>query len=157
MNRTGLHQKHGRWYLVRRNKWHPLSRVEEGDRALREALANVEAPETPTTVGELLAAYLQQGTGELAPVTVKEYRRIVASRSACVLRPETNPYFAICCQYVVSPRLKPPASSTSRHKRATIAGSRSTKSNTKRSKFEALEISIDGLEVCAVSRPERTR
>jgi integrase len=79
-NLTGIHQKHGRWYLVRQNRWIALSRVEAGDRALREALALVEAPATPKTVGELLAAYLQQGTGELAPVTVKEYQRIVASR-----------------------------------------------------------------------------
>lgn len=79
-SRTGLHQKHGRYFLVRRNRWIPLSRVEAGDRALREALAQVEAPETPRTVAELLAAYLQHGTGELAAVTVREYRRIVTSR-----------------------------------------------------------------------------
>lgn len=80
MNRTGIHQKHGRYYLVRRNKWIALSRVDAGERALLEALANVEAPDTPRTVGELLAAYLQHGTAELADVTVREYRRIITSR-----------------------------------------------------------------------------
>ena len=55
----------------------------------------------------------------------------------------------------VPARLNSPAASSSRHSAVTTAGSRPTRSNTKRSKFEALEMSIDGLEVATTSALRR--
>jgi hypothetical protein len=66
------------------------------------------------------------------------------------LRPDTMPYVGSAEKYGVPRRSKlPPASIFARHRsRMTFPASRPTRSKTKRSKLEAFEMSIDGLDVC---------
>jgi integrase len=76
----GVYQKNGRWYRVVKNKWMPLTRVDEGLTALRRALRSMPTSRPAGTVAELLAAYLPQA--ELAPRTRQEYERIADTRLA---------------------------------------------------------------------------
>jgi integrase len=76
----GVYQKNGRWYRVVKNKWMPLTRVDEGLTALRRALRSMPTSRPAGTVAELLAAYLPQA--ELAPRTKQEYERIADTRLA---------------------------------------------------------------------------
>lgn len=39
-----VHVKNGRYYYVHRNKWHSLTKVEEGEPAMRKALEEVLVP-----------------------------------------------------------------------------------------------------------------
>jgi integrase len=74
----GVYAKNGRYYRVVRNKWIALTMVDEGLRALHAALRDVPTERPPTTIGELLTAYLRQA--ELAPGTLREYQRIADIR-----------------------------------------------------------------------------
>ena len=78
-------------------------------------------------------------------------------RSAWVLLPDTKPNAGRRGQYGHWLMSNPPSCSTFRISSRTTAGSRHTKSSKKRSKFEAFDISIDGLEVCRVSAVLRGR
>lgn len=73
-----VHQKHGRFYYVSRQHgrlvWTALSRVDEGDAALHQALADLHRPGA-ATVTELLHSYLIHGTGELKAATLADYRK----------------------------------------------------------------------------------
>jgi integrase len=75
----GVTAKHGRYYLVRRSgartHWIGLTRIEEGPKALQEALAKIESPHEPRTVGELIHAFLEDKSLGLAPATHGEYLR----------------------------------------------------------------------------------
>jgi site-specific recombinase XerD len=66
-----VHAKSGRYYFVHQNKWHALTRVEEGEPALRRALAEFQNP-TPRTLGQLIDAW-HVAPHDLAPKTRKEY------------------------------------------------------------------------------------
>lgn len=77
-----VHVKNGRYYYVHRNRWTALSRVEEGQQALDEALARLPLAGAPTTIHELLIAYQRHGMAELRPATAREYRRILSGRLA---------------------------------------------------------------------------
>jgi site-specific recombinase XerD len=67
-----VHVKGGRYYYVHQNKWHSLSRVEEGTRELHRRLAILEDL-PPTTLAGIFAAYADQGMGELRPSTQRQY------------------------------------------------------------------------------------
>lgn len=75
----GVTLKHGRYYLRRRqgarSHWIGLSRIDEGPKALQEALARIDGPHDPRTVGELVQAFLADKTLGLAPATHGEYLR----------------------------------------------------------------------------------
>jgi integrase len=73
-----IYPRGGRWYKVVRGKWHPLTRVDEGIRALREALLDLPTEADPRTIGELLPRYLAEA--EITETTRREYRRICSSR-----------------------------------------------------------------------------
>jgi site-specific recombinase XerD len=66
-----VHIKSGRYYLVHKNRWHGLTRVEAGETALRQALAAFQNP-APRTVDQLIDAWLATPSS-LAPKTQKEY------------------------------------------------------------------------------------
>lgn len=66
-----MHLKHGRYYLVRQNKWHPLARN------LHDALveyANLVASDDAGALGDLTQRVLEDMALEVAPATLKNYR-----------------------------------------------------------------------------------
>lgn len=75
---VGVHVKHGRYYLVRREMgsrtWTPLSRCDEGEHALYAALARHHNRATIQTVSDLIDAFLIHASGGLRPKTVKNYQ-----------------------------------------------------------------------------------
>lgn len=76
---TGVHHKNGALYRVRRNKWRWLC-LDGSERELHEALALLAPSGPPSTVAELLAAYLRDGMNDLKPKTRREYKRIALGR-----------------------------------------------------------------------------
>jgi integrase len=68
----GVFEKDGRYYKVIRNKWHPLSRIDEGESALYRALYELE-PSRPGTLGELMLLYRAAGMDSLRESTRKRY------------------------------------------------------------------------------------
>lgn len=74
-----VHQRHGRYFYVDKNKWHPLSRVDEGTTALYEHLQHFTS-DTPATYGQLMALYIARALPELRPATQPEYIRIINSQ-----------------------------------------------------------------------------
>lgn len=75
----GVTPKHGRYYFVRRNKWHPLTRIEEGEVALLEAYYELTSAD-PHNMAGVLISFIKNGMGKLSPSTQKDYRRIVVTR-----------------------------------------------------------------------------
>lgn len=69
-------EKDGRYYKIIRNKWHPLSRIDEGVTALYRALYELD-PLKPGTIGELINVYRAVGMDELKPATQKDYLNIL--------------------------------------------------------------------------------
>jgi integrase len=71
-----VHVKNGRYYLVKpvagKRKWFGLSLVVDGPERLKDSLAALEHGAV-ITVGDLLRAYLRDGTADLRPVTRKGY------------------------------------------------------------------------------------
>jgi hypothetical protein len=56
----GVTEKHGRYYVVRKNKWHPLTRIDEGEVALLEAYYELTKADPHNMAGVLLA--FREGT-----------------------------------------------------------------------------------------------
>lgn len=75
----GVTQKHGRWYLIRRNRWHPLSRIDEGEVAFWRAYYRL-TQDDPHTMAGVMLAYLEHGTAELTEGTRKKYEQAVLMR-----------------------------------------------------------------------------
>jgi len=69
-------EKDGRYYKIIRNKWHPLSRIDEGVNALYRALYELD-PTRPGTIGELINVYRAAGMDELAEATRKDYGKML--------------------------------------------------------------------------------
>lgn len=72
----GVTEKGGRYYKVIKNKWHALTRVDEGVNALYRALHELD-PLKPGTISELIALYRAMGMDELKPATKKDYLNIL--------------------------------------------------------------------------------
>lgn len=72
----GVYEKDGRYYKVIKNKWHPLTRVDEGTTVLFRALHELD-PLRPGTVGELLNLYRAVGMDHLKPASKKDYENIL--------------------------------------------------------------------------------
>jgi integrase len=70
---TGVHVKHGAWYLVKRNEWRKLCRVADGRAKLYARLDEV-AGGVGDTVWHAILAYLRDGMHDLAVPTQKHYR-----------------------------------------------------------------------------------
>jgi integrase len=72
----GVHVKNGRYYLVKslsgKRKWLGLSLVTDGAGRLKDSLASLEHGAV-VSIGDLLRAYLRDGTADLRPVTHKGY------------------------------------------------------------------------------------
>lgn len=75
----GVTPKHGRYYYVRQNKWHKLTRIEDGEVALLEAYYELTHADPHNMAGVLLA-FVKHGMKSLKPPTQKDYRRIVITR-----------------------------------------------------------------------------
>jgi site-specific recombinase XerC len=69
-------EKDGRYYKIIKNKWHPLSRIDEGTNALFRSLHELD-PLRPGTVGELINLYRAVGMDHLKPATVRDYLNIL--------------------------------------------------------------------------------
>lgn len=72
----GVVEKDGRYYKIVRNKWHGLSRIDEGVNALYRALYELD-PQRPGTIGELINVYRAAGMDELAAATQADYGKML--------------------------------------------------------------------------------
>lgn len=72
----GVYEKDGRYYKVVKNKWLPLTRIDEGINALYRALHELD-PLKPGTIAELIALYRAFGMDELSPRTKVDYLNIL--------------------------------------------------------------------------------
>jgi site-specific recombinase XerD len=72
----GVFEKDGRYYKVIKNRWHPLSRIDEGTTVLFRALHELD-PLRPGTIGELLNLYRAVGMDHLAKASKKDYHNIL--------------------------------------------------------------------------------
>lgn len=68
----GVVEKDGRYYKIIHNKWHGLSRIDEGVNALYRALYELD-PARPGTIGELINVYRAAGMDGLSPTTQARY------------------------------------------------------------------------------------
>jgi integrase len=68
----GVVEKDGRYYKIIRNKWHSLSRIDEGTNALYRALYDLD-PARPGTIGELINVYRAAGMDNLRASTQARY------------------------------------------------------------------------------------
>lgn len=75
----GVHVKHGRYYLVAQNKWHPLTRVDEGSIPFWRAYYRLTRSD-PEFMAGVMIAFLEEGMDELAPVTRAEYEKYILTR-----------------------------------------------------------------------------
>jgi integrase len=75
----GVTEKHGRYYVVRRNQWHPLTRIDQGEVAALEAYYELTKADPHNMAGVLLA-FVKDGMAKLRPPTQRDYRRIVVTR-----------------------------------------------------------------------------
>lgn len=69
-------EKDGRYYKIIKNKWHKLSRIDEGINALYRALYELD-PLRPGTIGELINMYRALGMDHLSPTTKKDYLNVL--------------------------------------------------------------------------------
>jgi hypothetical protein len=72
----GVTEKDGRYYKIIKNKWHGLSRIDEGENALLRSLHALD-PIRPGTVGELLKLYGAVGMDHLAQASKVDYLNIL--------------------------------------------------------------------------------
>lgn len=72
----GVFEKDGRYYKVVRNRWVPLSRIDEGTNELYRALYQLD-PGRPGTLKELIAVYRAVGMTELKPATQADYGKML--------------------------------------------------------------------------------
>jgi site-specific recombinase XerD len=69
-------EKDGRYYKIIKNKWHPLSRIDEGVTALYRALYELD-PIRPGSIGQLIDIYRALGMEHLKPATRNDYHNIL--------------------------------------------------------------------------------
>lgn len=72
----GVVEKDGRYYKIIKNKWHALTRIDEGTTVLFRALHELD-PLRPGTVGELINLYRAVGMDHLKPATKEDYHNIL--------------------------------------------------------------------------------
>lgn len=72
----GVTEKNGRYWKVIKNKWHGLSRIDEGVNALYRSLQELD-PVRPGTIGELIGLYRAFGMSKLKPATTEDYLNIL--------------------------------------------------------------------------------
>lgn len=74
-----VHRKHGRYYYVHENKWHPLSRVEDGIGSLYHRLQE-HTGDNPGSLGQIMALYIVRALPDLRSSSRPEYLRIIRGR-----------------------------------------------------------------------------
>ena len=81
---AAVHVKNGRYYLVKpvhgKRRWLGLSLVSDGPGRLKDSLAALEHGAV-ISVGDLLRAYLRDGTAELRPATKRGYTLMCTSEA----------------------------------------------------------------------------
>lgn len=75
----GVHPKNGRHYLIRQNRWIGLTRIDAGELACWRAYYRVVGYD-PSLMSGVLLAYLEHGTGDLAPITRAKYEQAILTR-----------------------------------------------------------------------------
>lgn len=75
----GCTVKDGRFYAVIKNKWHGLSRVDDGDVDFWLAYYRLTRAD-PHTMAGILIAFIDEGMGELAEETREKYKDYIVSR-----------------------------------------------------------------------------
>lgn len=81
----GVHVKHGRYYLVHDNKWHGLTRLDEGAIPFWRAYYRLTKAD-PDFMGGVFVAFLEEGlpemiaAKELVPATGKKYEGYILTR-----------------------------------------------------------------------------
>jgi hypothetical protein len=74
-----VHASHGRYFYVHQNRWHPLSRVDEGPSALYSRLQEFTG-ENPGSLGQIFGLFIARAFYELSPASRPEYQRIIETR-----------------------------------------------------------------------------
>lgn len=74
-----VHTKHGRYFYVHKNQWHPLSRIDKGPSALYDRLQEFTG-DNPGSLGQIMALFMARGLSTLSPRSRPEYRRIIEGR-----------------------------------------------------------------------------
>lgn len=74
-----VHEKNGRYYYVHKNKWHALTRIDEGLPALYNSLQEYTS-ERPATYGQVMVLYIIRAVPKLKPASQPEYLRIIQNR-----------------------------------------------------------------------------
>lgn len=74
-----VHVKHGRYYYVHENKWHALSRVDEGPSALYDRLQAFTG-DRPGSLGQIMGLYIARALPDLKPASRPDYVRIITGR-----------------------------------------------------------------------------
>lgn len=72
----GVTEKDGRYYKIVQNKWHKLSRIDDGVTALYKSLHEFGSLQ-PGTIGELINVYRAIGMDQLKPATKVDYLNIL--------------------------------------------------------------------------------
>lgn len=72
----GVVEKDGRYYKIIANKWHALTRIDEGTKALHRALFELD-PACPGTLSGLIDMYEAAGMDELREATRADYVKIL--------------------------------------------------------------------------------
>jgi hypothetical protein len=75
----GVHPKHGRYYLIHRNKWHKLTRIDEGAIPFWRAYYRLTRAD-PEYMAGVMIAFLEEGVSELAAETRAEYEKCILRR-----------------------------------------------------------------------------
>lgn len=68
-----VHERHGRWFYVHQNKWHPLCKVQDGLLELHRCLS-LQAGISTGSLASIFQQFSDHGMSELKPDTVKQYR-----------------------------------------------------------------------------------
>lgn len=74
-----VHEKHGRYYYVDKNQWHPLTRIDEGPSKLYDALQEWTS-DRPATYGQVMILFIARALPELKSASRPEYVRIIQNR-----------------------------------------------------------------------------
>ncbi len=74
-----VHPKNGRYYYVDKNRWHPLTRIEDGPSALYDALQEFTS-DRPATYGQVMILFIARAVPKLREASQPEYVRIIQNR-----------------------------------------------------------------------------
>jgi hypothetical protein len=86
---SGVHQKHGRYYLIHQNRWHALTRVDEGTIPFWRAYYRLTRADPEFMAGVFLA-FLEEGLPEM--IAAGELRRPTGAKYESYILLQLIPY-----------------------------------------------------------------